>query len=291
MLVSGFTFIRNAATLGYPYLESIQSLLLLCDEVVVAVGEGNDDTLTQIKKITDPRLRIIETTWNENMCDRGYVYAQQKMIAQFNCRGKWVVYLEADEILHEQDIELIRNQIVNYLDQPQVEAIAFDYYHFYGSPQHIVVSPRWYKRAVRIIRNSIRTFAPDGLFWLVMAKNRRGRYPNAVLANCHIYHYGHVRKACYMNEKGKQVEKYWGNIAGEFSNYGNIDATTVYPFQGTHPLIIHNWLVEKAEKAENFIINPHYNLTGRDRRHRFLSVLERWLNRDFSHKHYRLIKI
>jgi hypothetical protein len=28
------------------------------------------------------------------MQDRGYVYGQQKMIAQFNCTGDWAFYIE-----------------------------------------------------------------------------------------------------------------------------------------------------------------------------------------------------
>jgi len=90
MKISGFTFIRNGTWLGYPYIESLQSLLSLCDEVIVAVGAGQDETLAQIAAIDDDKLRVIETTWNESMQDRGYVYAQQKMIAHFNCTVRHV---------------------------------------------------------------------------------------------------------------------------------------------------------------------------------------------------------
>ena len=49
MQVSGFSFIRNGTLLGYPYLESLRSLLPLCDEVIVAVGQGQDDTLGTVQ--------------------------------------------------------------------------------------------------------------------------------------------------------------------------------------------------------------------------------------------------
>ncbi|MBM3912615.1 MAG: glycosyltransferase family 2 protein, partial [Sphingomonadales bacterium] len=45
MKVSGFTFIRNAVLLDYPILEAIRSILPLCDEIVVAVGKSEDETL------------------------------------------------------------------------------------------------------------------------------------------------------------------------------------------------------------------------------------------------------
>lgn len=288
MRVSGFSFVRNGTSLGYPYIASIKSLLLLCDEVIVAVGASADDTLAQIRAINDQRLRVIETSWNENMTDRGYVYAQQKMIAQFNCSGDWAFYLECDEIIHEQDVAQIKQQMAQHLVNPAVEALVFDYYHFYGAPDFIASSPRWYRRAPRIIRNNIRAWAPDGLFWLVMQQNKRGRYPQAALVNCPIYHYGHVRKVSYMQEKNQQVEKYWGKTPGRFNTYANIDARTIRSFHGTHPRLIQEWLTTHAEA--NFLPNPNYQLTTRDKRHRVLQVLSGILgNYDFSKKHYKLI--
>jgi glycosyltransferase involved in cell wall biosynthesis len=104
MKISGFTFIRNGTILGYPFIESINSILPICDEFIIAVGISEDDTLERLKKIKSKKIKIIETQWNEKMADRGYVYAQQKMIAQFNCTGDWAFYLEGDEIIHENDL-------------------------------------------------------------------------------------------------------------------------------------------------------------------------------------------
>ena len=51
MKVSGFTFIRNAVDYDYPIVEAIESILPLCDEVVVAVGQSDDATLALIQAI------------------------------------------------------------------------------------------------------------------------------------------------------------------------------------------------------------------------------------------------
>ena len=290
MLISGFTFVRNGTILSYPYIESIKSLCSVCDEVVVAVGNSDDDTLEQIKNIDDPKIKIIETTWNEKMTDRGYTYAQQKMIAQFNCTGDWAFYLECDEIIHENDVSHIRSQMQKYLENKEVEALVFDYYHFYGDPSKIAISSRWYKRAPRIIRNTIRSWAPDGLFWVIMDENKQGRYPRAALMNCHLYHYGHVRKNSAMTEKSKRVEKYWGNNAKiEAHTYGNIDPKSIAQFGGTHPEIISKWLNESAEK--NLEFNEKYKLSKRDKKHRLMMKLSNLLGgSDFSKKHFKLIK-
>ncbi|KAF0812363.1 hypothetical protein IGB42_03031 [Andreprevotia sp. IGB-42] len=287
MKVSGFTFLRNGSLLGYPYIESLRSLLLVCDEVIVAIGQSDDDTLARVRAIGDPRIRIVETVWNEAMRDRGYVYAQQKMIAQFNCTGDWAFYLEGDEVIHEDDAPTIRAALERHVDDLEIEALVFDYHHFYGSPDLVAQSPAWYRRAPRIIRNSIRSWAPDGLFWVVMDQNKRGRYPQAALAGCPLYHYGHVRSAEKMQEKIRQVSRYW-NHTPKAHDYSQIDAGILQPFTGTHPAIVQEWLAEYAEPE--FRADPSYRITRRERKHRWLMRLERLLGGvDLTKKHYKLV--
>ena len=288
MKVSGFTFIKNAEMLGYPFVESIQSVLPIVDEFVIAVGESDDNTLEIIKSINDDKIRIIETQWNESMQDRGYVYAQQKMTAQFSCTGDWAFYLEGDEVLHEKDLDTIQNSMERHLNNPEVEALYFDYYHFYGKPDQVGIAG--YKRAPRIIRNTIRNYSPDGLFFVVMNKNKKGRYPKAAHAGCHIYHYGHVRKVEKNNEKIKQTGKYWGGEEHNvFSTYGNIDLGEIRPFKGTHPKIVQQWIDTEAELE--FAQNPGYKITFKDKRHRIRFWLDEKLGWDISKKHYYDLKL
>ncbi|MEL6721069.1 MAG: glycosyltransferase family 2 protein, partial [Bacteroidota bacterium] len=62
MKVTGFSFIRNAIKFDYPIVEAVRSILPLCDEVVIAVGQSEDETLELVRDI-DPKVRIIETVW------------------------------------------------------------------------------------------------------------------------------------------------------------------------------------------------------------------------------------
>ena len=286
MKVSGYTFIRNGVLLGYPFIESIKSALPLCDEFIVAVGNSDDDTLAQIQAIGSPKIIILQTQWNESMQDRGFVYAQQKMIAQYNCTGDWAFYLEGDEVLHEADIDTIRNSMLTHLNNPKIEALVFDYKHFFGSPEWLAISPGWYRRAPRIIRNTIRSWAPDGLFFVVMDKNKHGRYPNAALVNAPIYHYGHVRSVAAMREKNQRVGKYWGHNHPLFNGY-QIDNQALAAFDGSHPKIVQNWLKNHAETTFNQDVN--YQPTKRELKHRWMMKLEKMLDIELSKKHYKLV--
>lgn len=285
--ISGFTFIRNGVSLGFPFEASIRSLLPLVDEFVVAVGQGSDETLARIRAIADPKIRIVETVWNERMADRGFVYAQQKMIAQYSCTGDWAFYLEGDEVLHEAELPAIRASVERHHTNAEVEALVFDYYHFYGTPQWIAVSPAWYRRECRLIRNTIRSYAPDGQYWLVTREHKRGRNPRAALANAHIYHYGWVRRNEAMQKKLDQVSKYWSAEHAEIITYSQFDKRALRPFTATHPQAVQHWLAQEAEQV--LAIDPRYRPTPKENKHHLMQQIEGLTGLDFSRKHFKLV--
>lgn len=285
MKISAFTFIKNGQILGYPFIESIKSILPIVDEFVINLGQSEDNTLDMISSIDDNKIHIIKSRWNDNMRNRGYVYGQQKMIAQFNCTGDWVFYIEGDEVYHENDLEKIQKSMTEYHDNPEVEALVFDFLHFYGNANSILNSPGWYRSEARVIKNSIRSYAPDGLFWLVLDSNKKGRYPKAKKVSATCYHYGWVRSESQMNLKSKKVQKYWSAEHKEI-DYSQIDQSIIHKFQGTHPQIIKNWL---PKQKGLFLADPSYKLTSKQKKHRIMIELERLFNIDLSKKHFKLI--
>src|SRR6266699_3242412 len=108
MKISGFTFIRNGATLGYPFVASARSLLPLCDELIINVPRSTDDTLEQVKTIGDPKIRILETDWDETQRTSGLALSHHTNLALDQCSGEWCVYIQGDEVLHEDSIPAIR---------------------------------------------------------------------------------------------------------------------------------------------------------------------------------------
>jgi glycosyltransferase involved in cell wall biosynthesis len=285
MKVSGFTFIRNGQILGYPFLESIKSILPIVDEFVVNVGESEDETLEMIHSIEDKKIRIINSKWNDNMRDRGYVYGQQKMVSQFNCTGDWAFYIEGDEVYHEQDLEKIKYSMEQHLNDDNVEALVFDFYHFYGNSASLLNSPGWYRSEARIIKNSIRSYAPDGLFWLVLGSNKKGRYPRAKKTGVTCYHYGWIRSEHQMNLKSSKVQKYWGTEMVKI-DYSQMDQSIIKEFSGLHPKIIKEWL-PKADGI--YIADPTYKLTQKQKKHRLMIRLERLFGVELSKKHFKLV--
>jgi hypothetical protein len=285
MKISAFTFIKNGQILGYPFIESINSILSIVDEFVINVGQSEDDTLNQIKSINNSKIIIIESNWNDKMQNRGYVYGQQKMIAQYNCSGDWAFYIECDEIYHEKDLKKIKSSMKLHLNDSNVEALVVNFYHFYGNANSYLYSPGWYRSEARIIKNSLRSYAPDGLFWLILESNKKGRYPKSKNIGIYCYHYGWVRSEEQMNLKSRKVQKYWGNEFVKI-DYSQIDQAIINEFKGSHPRIIQQWL--PSDKGI-YIADPKYKLSKKQKKHRFLLKLEKLFGIDLSKKHFKLI--
>jgi glycosyltransferase involved in cell wall biosynthesis len=161
MKVSGFTIIRNATTLDYPIAEAIKSILPICDEIVVAVGKSDDNTLDVIRAIHPGKIRIIETIWDDGQRAGGRVLAMEtdKALSAVSADTDWCFYIQADEVLHEKYHGVVREAMSHYLEDKTTEGLLFRYKHFYGSYDYVGSSWNWYRREIRIVRRDARIFS------------------------------------------------------------------------------------------------------------------------------------
>jgi len=293
--VSGFTFLRNGELLGYPFVQSIQSILPIVDEFVVALGPCEDRTREMLLAMEEPKLRIIDTTWNQKIRNdysiRGFNYGQQKSIALFNCTGDWAFYLEGDEVVHEDDLPVIRANMERYIDDERVESLVFDYHHFYGNIHTQAWSPRWYRRAPRIIKTTLPVWAPKGLFFIVLDDQKKGRYPRAAHSGARIFHYGYVRTEKQYQAKSEKTELYWRKDKAVSENkkikYDQIDPYTLQKFTGSHPAAIHGVFPIAPDK---FPADPDYKISRREVRHRITLRLEKLFGFELNHNHFTWVK-
>src|SRR5919106_6683818 len=105
-MLSGFTIVRNAVKLDYPIVPAIRSVLAVCDEVVVNVGRSDDDTRDLVASIGDPRIRILDSEWD--FSKRNVMLSIETQRAMDACRGAWGVYVQADEVLHQDGARALR---------------------------------------------------------------------------------------------------------------------------------------------------------------------------------------
>src|SRR5690606_40597292 len=155
MKISGFTFTRNVSKLYYPIKESILSILPICDEFVIALGKGDPDDNTRelVDSINSPKIKIVETEWDTEKYPNGMENAHQTDIAKQHCQGDWLFYLQADEVVHEKFLPVIKSRCEELLNNEKVEGLLFDYVHFYGDYEHYINFHGWYPNEIRIVRN------------------------------------------------------------------------------------------------------------------------------------------
>ena len=132
MRVCGFTFIRNAVKFDYPVVESITSILPLCDKFIVVVGNSEDNTRNLIERINSSKVEIIDSIWDDSLREGGRVLAAEtnKAIQKLPSDFDWAFYIQADEIVHEKDLSTIISSMKKWEDDKNVDGLLFRYNHF-----------------------------------------------------------------------------------------------------------------------------------------------------------------
>ncbi len=243
MKISGFTFVRNAVKYDYPVVESITSILPAVDEFIVSVGNSTDNTLDLIQSINSPKVKIVHSVWDESLKTGGKVLAVEtdKAFAQIAGDSDWAFYLQADEVVHEKYLEIIRTAAEQYLNNPSVEGLLFKYLHFYGTYDYVADSRRWYNHEIRIIRNdrSISSYRDAQGF------RKAGRKLNVKEIDAYIYHYGWVKAPAVQMQKCYSSGKFWGGDSYVEPKHSNqelfdysTDADSLALFQDTHPQVM-----------------------------------------------------
>jgi len=235
--ISGFTFIRNGNALGYPFVPAIRSLLPLCDEIIVNVPRSTDGTLETVKSIGDPKIRVIESDWDENEKIGDPIMRRHTDLALAQCAGDWCVYIQGDEVLHENSIPAMRATMERELNHPEVQGLLVDYTHFYGSFWTQVYSFGWYYKEVRVVRRDPKIRASGGAQGFRTTDNQKLRVKNS---GGHYFHYGHALEPSQARVKAGNLHSLYGNKDGVRDASTRparfyLDDEKVRPFTGTHP--------------------------------------------------------
>ncbi|RLD39624.1 MAG: glycosyltransferase family 2 protein [Bacteroidetes bacterium] len=247
MKVSGFTFIRNAVKYDYPIVESIRSILSIIDEFVVLVGKSDDNTLALIESIDSPKIKIFSSVWDDTLRQGGRVLAVEtnKAFQLIATDSDWAFYLQADEVIHEKYLPIIKKAMQDNLSDKEVEGLLFKYKHFYGSYDYIGNSRRWYRQEIRLIRNDkqIQSYRDAQGF----RKNGQKLKVRAVDAS--VYHYGWVKHPEVQQAKSNYFPSLWSDtkpkeaFTEENFDYSQIDSLAV--FEGKHPKVMQERIVAK----------------------------------------------
>jgi hypothetical protein len=290
MKVTGFTIVRNAVKYDYPVFEAISSVLPLCDDFVVALGNSDDATEELIRKIDSNKIRIVRTVWDDTLREGGRVLAAEtdKAFQAIGADTDWCFYIQADEILPDKYHRAVKEAMLANLNDTGVEGLLFNYKHFYGSYDYVGESFRWYRREIRVIRNDKSIFSYRDAQGFRKKPNEKLRVK---LIDAFIYHYGWVRPPKAMLEKQRSFGSLyhgegWGKAympkSSEF-DYSEIDALS--KFDGVHPAVMQSRIQSKNWKFDHDLARNKFGI--KDSFKRFVEKLTGW--RPGEYKNYKII--
>jgi len=261
MKISGFSYVRNGFDYGVPFLEAYQSILPVCDEFVVTVGEGNDGTREAIQKLNDPKIRIIDTVWDMSLRANGKIFAQQTNMALDAITGDWAFHIQADEVIHENDIYKIKEAVERNDNDKRVEGFILPFIHFWGGYDHIRTSRRVHKNEVRLFRNGlgVRSYR-DSLgfrkyrdFNAYANDTEKGEKLRVKKIDAPIYHYTEVRGPGAKTKKAAAIGAFYEKNDGKPVQKEEYGYDRLEKFTGTHPRLMSEKV--KAQDWE-YVFNP-----------------------------------
>jgi len=247
-LLSGFTLVRNAVQLNFPIVPAIASVLEVCDEVVVNVGKSDDETRDVVAGIGDARVRIIDSEWNLSKGDD--MLAQETQRAMDACRGKWGIYVQADEVLHERGARILKQLVGDWDRDERVEGMLVDYLHFYGGFERVATNRQWYRREVRCIRlgRDIRPYQGAQGFRVGPGFRKIRARPTGA----QMFHYGWARPAQTIREKlevTKQMYPWASERLDRELKRGTLKwIPLLRQFRGAHPAAAQSWIAAQGHE-------------------------------------------
>ncbi len=302
MKVSGFTIVRNGVAFDYPFVESLRSLAPLVDELVVNVGDCDDGTLEAVEAVRTefPSVQwvVFRSVWPLNDPEKkrsGLILSEQTNLALAQCTGDWCIYLQADEVFHEEDRAKIIETLKSIDQDKRVEGIVLNYRHLYGSFDVEQYSRSAYRREVRIVRNQI------GIKSVGDAQSFRaadGSKPRVVLSCARVFHYGWVRDPKAMKDKTFFLDQLYHGSASESElevgipktkdNYRYKRFVGLRLFKETHPQVMSERISKKnwTWDFKNSSLELHWS----DAKKLVLDSLESLTGiRFFEYKSYRFL--
>jgi len=194
--VSCIILARNLISQGYPFVETILSVIPYCEEMIICEGYSNDGTYGVLKKlgrIYEDKIIIKRKKWKSNKRIRSHIFSQILNEAVEESSGDYILKLDPDHVFDKETIETLLFLANMY---PKVKIFHLPYLYFVGN---WIIKPELWAATffkndgyVKIIKDSGGvTFTPQGLIKLALENSK---HPFGILRSIH---YAYVLKPVY----------------------------------------------------------------------------------------------
>ena len=291
MKISGFTYIRNGFDYQYPFIASINSLLPIVDELIVVVGSSSDGTKEAIEALSNDKIKIVDSVWDDSLRIGGKAFAEQSNIGIKHSTGDWLIHLQADEVLMQDAKNKILECIQKADAKKNVDGILFPFLHFWGDYQHIRNTRRTHRFEIRAFKNNRDVFSyRDSQGFRKYSNRSRGKKLNVIKTEVRLFHYSYTRHPKLMKKKSNYFQRFWHSdnwilkkTDSTLFDFNDVDRLEIY--KGEHPKYMQDIINKKDWEFNYEASRAKSKFTDR-----ILNFIEKYTGyRLFEYKNYNLI--
>ena len=150
-MISGTIIISNPKL--YPFSAVLESMITVCNEILINVDSSNDYSLPEVEEILSSldskKVRIISSLWNWDAKDKGQELARQTNFVISQAKEDWILDLQADEALHENEYP----KLFNFIEKcdSNISGYEIPRLYFYGNPK--ILRLDWTVPLKRLFKN------------------------------------------------------------------------------------------------------------------------------------------
>jgi glycosyltransferase involved in cell wall biosynthesis len=247
--IGGNVCIRNGFELDFCFVESIKSLLPICDVVSVCDGCSTDGTQEFIRRWmrNEPKIKLCVYDWPNPKGDPDF-WVKWLNYGRSHVRADWHIQLDADEVLHENSY----NEVRRFIQTPN-RAARCTRWTFWRDHRHLIPKNECLARLVNRIGPQKVWMASDGAHPMGAELSNM-----AVDTGIEIFHYGFIRKPAAFFKKEHQLQGFFFNSfdprlenVKQDKNWMHDKSINdwqdkVEAFTGTHPEIMTGWLRDRG---------------------------------------------
>ncbi len=202
----GVLILRNGVKLGYPFELAIRSLQRVCPVTVVSVDPtSEDDSVQRVQALQPTHVYLSEWDMCNHHGDGGdEVSIQTKKVCDWvhaTLAPEWIFSLQADEILHENDVEEIQASTL----RRDADAFTLSRLYFYGGLHQIRTN--WTLPISRLFRPQ--AYTPDFYSGAMTFIPREGFTHREQPLRAAIYHYSRVGDPLLVAQRGRNLDTFY----------------------------------------------------------------------------------
>lgn len=247
--LGGLVCIRNGFRLDYCWREAVKSLLPVCDKVLICDSDSDDGTRQWIDDWAkvEPKIVIANYPWTDPKGDAEW-YPDWVNFGRQHLPTDWLIALDADEVIHEEDYEKIQQAAQDRM------VLLLNRYNFWRDPWHLIPYGKCCGTRVLRMAGTDMPIPSDYPY-----KHSAPTEAKARDSKIQVYHYGFLRHREQFFLKAREVQRIWMNTydprleeadkaGGKWMEHEGVTGweNELEDFKGTHPKIIKDWLLERG---------------------------------------------